>query len=539
MDNKIVDLMAKRVEKAVVYLRVSTEEQVENYSLDTQKDICHKEAEKRGYEVVEIFREEGRSAKTVNRPELIRMLEYCRKNKKIIDAVIVYRLDRISRQTSDYLSIRKKLSECEIRLISASEPTGNSPTERFVETMLAGFAQMDNDIRSERTRNGMKARFLCGLRNGPVPLGYVNQSGYGTKDPENWDLIKAAWERMGTGTTTLREMAEILNKQGVRERNHGKVSLISNQTMSRMFKNKFYAGFIVSAAYNEEVKGQHVPMITEELFYRVQSVVTGRNTSKAVQLAKKSPNNPNFPLRRIIKCGICGRSFTGGFSKGKYRRFGYYFCPKRCKKGRGSSVKMEDMDELMINFLKEISLRPKAIELLIAFIRRTYKGRAAILLKQREEAEVELKKLYELRQALIEKNLAGIYTDDVFKEQNRRLEEKIAFIKIAQSDSVLDKYSLERVANFIKSKFEDLAETYKESSLEQKRVLLCSIFPIGVPWAYPGYSNTKIHDCYSCCLPLNGKDATFGGPRRIRTDDILTASQTLYQLSYGPKLRDQ
>ena len=150
----------KELRKAVVYVRVSTEEQVENYSLDNQVGTCSREAERRGIEVIQIFREEGRSAKNiVGRPVLVEMLEFCRKNKKEIDTLIVYRLDRLSRSTADYLAIRKKLLEFEITLISTSEPTGDSPTEKFVETMLAGFAQMDNDVRGERSRNGLRARF--------------------------------------------------------------------------------------------------------------------------------------------------------------------------------------------------------------------------------------------------------------------------------------------------------------------------------------------------------------------------------------------
>src|SRR5579859_3035338 len=109
--------------RAIVYLRVSTEEQVENFSLDTQEEICRKEAEKRGYQIVEIFREEGRSAKNIiGRPVLINLLEYCRKNKNKIQAVFVYRLDRVSRQTADYLAIRKKLLENGVNILSATEP---------------------------------------------------------------------------------------------------------------------------------------------------------------------------------------------------------------------------------------------------------------------------------------------------------------------------------------------------------------------------------------------------------------------------------
>ena len=137
-------------QKAILYLRVSTEEQVDNFSLDTQEELCRKEAEKRGYQVTQVFREEGRSAKNISgRPILISLLEYCRKHKREVQALFVYRLDRVSRITADYLAIRKKLGEQDVTIVSATEPTGDSPTEKLVETILAGFAQLDNDIRSQ------------------------------------------------------------------------------------------------------------------------------------------------------------------------------------------------------------------------------------------------------------------------------------------------------------------------------------------------------------------------------------------------------
>lgn len=174
--------------KAVIYLRVSSEEQVENFSLDTQEQICRREASRRGFEVVEVFREEGRSAKTITgRPELMTLLDYCRRNRRIINAVFVYRIDRISRQTQDYLVIRKRLTDYGISLISANEPTGNSPTEKLLETIIASFAQHDNDVRSERTRNGLRARFLAGHCTGWVPIGYKMEHGYAVKDDDNFD----------------------------------------------------------------------------------------------------------------------------------------------------------------------------------------------------------------------------------------------------------------------------------------------------------------------------------------------------------------
>jgi DNA invertase Pin-like site-specific DNA recombinase len=496
MDQPIFGPKQQKPDRAVIYIRVSSEEQVENYSLGTQEDICIKEAARRKLTVDQTFREEGRSAKTIKgRPALIQLLEYCRKHKKEIDAVIVYRLDRISRQTSDYLVIRKKLAEYEIGLISATEPTGNSPTEKFVETMLAGFAQMDNDVRGERSKNGLRARFLSGLPTSFVPFGYLNQNGYVIKDPQSFEALKKSWDLMATGTKSLREVAEILTGQGLKVRYRtGREFKVKPQTVQRMFRNKFYTGKVVSKKYNQEVQGQHAPMVTDEQFYQVQGILDGRNNNIAKPLAKKNRDNPDFPLRRIVKCSGCGASLTAGWSKGKKQKFAYYSCQKWC--GRGHSVPMKEIEDATTKLLNDVSMTPKALELVGSYLRKTYFQRITTLQKRREQADDELQKLYETRQTLIEKNLSGIYSDDIFKEQNRLLEQKIATIQLTKNDDLITKYNIEDVTLFIQDKFSDLAKTYLNSDLQQKRMLLCSIFPSGLVWNYPGYLNTVINPCY-------------------------------------------
>ena len=87
------------MKRAVLYVRVSTADQVENFSLDTQLERVPPTASVRALEVDEIFREEGESAKTANRPSLKAMLDYCVKNKVKSDiaVVVVYKLDRFAR----------------------------------------------------------------------------------------------------------------------------------------------------------------------------------------------------------------------------------------------------------------------------------------------------------------------------------------------------------------------------------------------------------------------------------------------------------
>ncbi len=499
--------------RAILYLRVSTEEQVDNFSLGTQEEICKKEAFRRGYEVIQIFKEEGKSAKTIiGRPVLLEMLEFCRKNKKMLGALIVYRLDRLSRQTQDFLTIRKKLSECKIALLSASEPTGDTPTETLLETILAGFAQHDNDVRSERTRNGMRARFLSGLHTGVVPLGYLNQNGYAVKDPQTFDKIKAAWDLMLTGTKSLREIAVVMNEWGLGQSFKGIKYPFRGQTANRLFRNKFYMGILTSSTYPEEIQGQHTPMVTSDQFYRVQAILDGRNNSIGIPVVRHNKENAEFPLRRILKCSRCGMVLTGGWSKGRNCRYAYYVCRSRCG---APSVPVEDSKIFLLSFLKEINLTENGIKILIAFIRSNYMKRIVILQKKKVAADAELIKLYGMRQTLVEKNLSGTYSDEIFKEQNSLIEEKIKDLHVLKESSQLQKYTLEDTVAFINEKLADLSATYDDSLLEEKKALLGSIFPSGMAWNYPGISNRDIGAMYQSIRAFANGDVHVGDPMGI------------------------
>ncbi len=502
--------------KAIIYLRVSSEEQIDNFSLDTQEDICRKEALKRGYEVIEVFREEGKSAKSIlGRTVLLNLLEYCRKKSNKVQAVFVYRLDRISRQTADYLAIRKKLAENGANIISATEPTGDSPTEKLVETILAGFAQLDNDIRSERTKNGLRARFKAGLIGRKPPIGYISQSGYAVKDPETWDNIKKAWDLMATGTKSLAEMAKIMNEWGVRIVTKQQTYTLRPQTANRIFRQKFYMGIVTSDKYPEEVKGQHIPMITEQQYYKVQAILDGRNVNK-VALAKRNSENPEFPLRRLVKCSKCGMGLTAGWSKGRNAKYPYYRCGGRCV---ASSIKVDVLENTLIDLLKQITPTKKGLTLFIAFLYKTYNERLSRLQKINSEADDEITRLQTMRKLLVEKNITGVYSDEIFKEQNAIIEDKMIRAQVVKDDATIDKYNIDALTSFIKTLLADLGETYKRSNINQLRVLLGSIFPDGLAWNYEGTLNHRISPIYQAIRDSEKNTIPFGTAYGSRTRD--------------------
>lgn len=499
--------------KAVVYIRVSSEEQVENFSLKTQEEICRRDAKYKGYEIYRVFREEGRSAKTITgRPVLLEMIDYCRKNKKEVKGVFVYRLDRLSRQTSDYLALRKRFYEMGIALISASEPTGNSPTEKLLETVLASFAQHDNDVRSERTKNGMRARFLSGQITNHVPLGYITQAGHALKDPEKFDTVKKAWDLMATGTKSLKEMAKIMSSWGIK---------IRHQTAQRMFRSKFYMGLLTSDKYPEIVKGQHTPMVTEDQFYKVQAILDGRNRNNPL-MPKKSRDSSMFPLRRILRCSKCGTPFTGAWSKGRNNRYAYYFCRNRCVT---SSIPLDDINNGIGAFLKETSPSEAGLKLYVSRLRRAYHQKMLKLNKTKNEADEEISKLHAQRQLLVEKNLAGIYSDEVFKEQNARIENRITAAQVSKNDAMIDQYNIDDIEKFIFDKLSDLSKTFDsyiknrtQKGLSELRCLLGSIFLSGIIWGYPGCSNREISPIYQSIRDAENTQCTFGEPSILRLE---------------------
>src|SRR5262245_26637441 len=107
---------------AVVYLRVSDARQIENLSLQTQLRACEDYCRREGWEVLERFTEQGESAKTADRTELQRLLNYCRKNKGRVSFVVVFNITRFAREKFDHFALRALLKSLGISLRSATEP---------------------------------------------------------------------------------------------------------------------------------------------------------------------------------------------------------------------------------------------------------------------------------------------------------------------------------------------------------------------------------------------------------------------------------
>ena len=87
-------------------------------------------------------------------------------------------------------NIKYLLKKSNVKIVSTCEPTGDTAMDQFFEGIMAMHAELENNIKSERTRNGMYARFHSGLASANAPLGYIRSNGFVIKDPESFDLVK-------------------------------------------------------------------------------------------------------------------------------------------------------------------------------------------------------------------------------------------------------------------------------------------------------------------------------------------------------------
>ena len=228
---------------AVIYVRVSTKEQTENLSLPTQLRACDEYCRRQGYEILERFHEEGESAKTTDRSQLQNLLKYCRTRKGKVHFVVVYNLTRFAREKYDHFALRAHLKSLGISLRSATEPIDDTSTGKLMEGVLASFAQFDNDVRSDRTRAGMRAALELGRWTFPAPIGYLNAPKWSGKslvpDPERAPLIARAFEELATGRFTKQEVIARMTEAGLRTR---RGLVLSPQSFGQMVRNWIYVG---------------------------------------------------------------------------------------------------------------------------------------------------------------------------------------------------------------------------------------------------------------------------------------------------------
>ncbi len=521
--------------KGIIYVRVSSEEQVKGTSLENQDELCRAYCKSKGIEIVGIYREEGASAKTAQRAEFLRAIEFCRKNKGKVDAFVVYKVDRFARNTEDHFYVRKMLIEYGVTLHSVTEPIGNNPAEKFIETVLAGSAEFDNAVRTQRCVDGMAARLNKGISPFYPPIGYecqhARQKGEKKNTPDEPDkvffpIMQKGLKAFATGNYSQAEMKNIFDQLGLAKLRGIKTS---SQFVSKIFTKylKFYAGILVNPWTKEEVQGLHEPMITREELFKIQMVLSGKKLN-----VKHVRKNPLFPLRRTVFCGSCGRPLTGSCSTGHGGKYYYYHCYNKECPTYGKGFNKKDFEISFIKYLNSITPKEDFLTSFNGIVLNFWKEKERHFAKDVQNYQKQLAILEDKRKRIFEMREDGSYSPEEFKERKEEIENKIMAIKISLSETRIEQFDIEGTLSYANNFILNLGRLWFDLAKSQLRFQKM-VFPEGISYSKKdGFRTTSLGLIYE----LN---KTFGTQKSPNVDiELIDWKKIVLELKQWKELKE-
>lgn len=471
----------KTGKKAVIYCRVSTKEQAEDgNSLVTQERICMEYALRHEYNISAVYIEQGESAKTADRTELQNLLRFCADRKHHISAVIVYKLDRFSRNIDDYSQLRILLKKYGVEIKSTSEHFEDNPAGRFMENIIANVAQFDNDVRAERCVGGMKEAVKEGRYVWMAPLGYSNVK-VGDKStiaPNAWAKdIKTIFKKVSENRYSLED---IRKQVSIYNANKKAKKYISKSYFYKLIRNEVYAGWINK--FGERHKGNFEAIVSEDLFTVVQNVI---NNKKSHRIQRVS-DHPDFTLRRFIS-HTSGKALTGGWSKGSRQKYPYYKVH-----GTGINISKKILEEVFKGWLNQFQLGIERFDQVNQYLKNTIINKLTNTGLIKEKLQKDIDDLIEKQKIIIDKNIDGIISDEVCKERLLELNSNLASLKLQLADVSDTGINKQVFLDIVRKILLSPGDLWEEAEPEDKIRLQWFYFPNGIKVDQYGSRTPKI-----------------------------------------------
>lgn len=427
--------------KVYGYKRVSTEEQVDGMSLQTQELAIQAYAEQHNLEVVHIFHDDGISAKTAKRPQLQEMLAKLTAKDNEVRGVVVYNLSRISRDLESYSrDIGYHLSAKGVRLYSTVENIDDTPEGRLMRNIALSIHQYDNDTKSRTVKDNMKQVALEGWWQGNIPYGYSRvKVPIGVKDKDgktkerltlepdsNNDLsdkIRMMLERFSEGDLKQSELTDYAESIGLYS---PKGERFAPQSMNNILRNITYAGFVCNKMTDfEPVKAKHVGLISLETYLRNQAVLDGRKPDEAMPRFTAS-----YPLKHSLLCINCHKPLTGSAPTGGSGKSSPRYHCTRCA-GTGSKG-LDRTNELFEAFLNDVTPTDKMIKLFDVIVRRIAKDKLSNVNKAISDVRDDMTKIDTDMQKALQSMLDG----DISKQEKEDYQSSLRIKRLNLEDEL-------------------------------------------------------------------------------------------------------
>ncbi|BET31422.1 recombinase family protein [Wolbachia pipientis] len=338
--------MLKEV-RCAIYTRKSNEDGLEQKfnSLDAQRVACEKYIKsKEGWVVLaKRYDDGGFSGKNLERPAIKELFEDVKKGE--VDCVVVYTLDRLSRETKDSIEVTSFFRRHRVNFVAVTQIfDNNTPMGKFVQTVLSGAAQLEREMIVERVKNKIATSKEQGLwMGGTLPLGYDVKDKELIINEKEAKTVKHIFERY-VELKSMAELARELNSQGYRT----KSDIFKKATVRRIITNPIYMGKI--RHYEKEYEGKHEAIIEEEKWQKAQELIRNQPYRKA--------RYEEALLKGIIKCKSCDVNMTLTYSKKENKRYRYYVCNNHL---RGKGCESENRNVIAGEVEKEVMKRAEQL----------------------------------------------------------------------------------------------------------------------------------------------------------------------------------
>lgn len=474
-----------------IYIRVSTQEQVEGYSLSEQETRLKAYCTARGWVVGNVYSDAGFSGGNTNRPALQKLINDI-KDKKL-DTVIVYKLDRLSRSQKDTLTIIEDIFiKNDINFISISENFDTStPFGKAMIGILSVFAQLERDTIKERMKLGAIGRAKNGYFHGGgfVPIGYDYIDGELVKNDYEAIQVLEIYDLFlkGYPISRIRKIlaSKYTNKYG---------NWYSDSSVKSCLTTPIYYGKITYAG--EMYDGRHDPIVSKELFDKVQARLKELDSTKTERA--KTPFKPTQLLSGLVWCQNCGARYYTHHINGRkhlkdHKGWDYYSCYSRTKSNKrmvkdpnckSKNWRVDEVDKLVIAEVLKLQFDEEYLESIIN-TNKEEDNREEIITARIKEISNQLDKimdLYQLGSIPLEKIAERI---DKLTNERTALETDLENIKNGTEEN--KKIPLTEVNDILKN-----ATTILESNdLDAKRMLVHSLIDrielgddIKIYWAF-------------------------------------------------------
>ena len=479
---------APKPKRAVLYLRVSTEEQAdtdyntEGYSLPAQREACVRLSDQLGATVVGEYVDRGESAKSAKRPELQRMLKRLQEQADV-DYVIVHKVDRLARNRKDDVEIDLVIRSSGARLVSASENIDDTPHGKLIRNIMADFAQYYSDNLATEAKKGARQKAKFGGTPYKPPIGYLTareriegrEIRIVITDPDRAPLVRWAFTAYATGDYTLHELAEELEERGLRYEPSRKLPSrpMAKNAVNNMLRNRYYLGMV---SYEGVLyPGRHEPLVDEATFEAVQAIMAARTLS-----GEKPKKRPHYLKGRLF-CGYCGSRLGISFSRGhRGVVYPYFYCVGRQKRKNSCPQTFVPVGVIEAAAVEYWKLHVRLDERRSAEIRQVVSNR--LLAQQASSGKTiavqrkRIEKLEREQAKLTQAYLADALPLDALKAEQARVQRELGQAKALIGQYQQDYQALEAALDHALLLCRNGALAYEQAEPEVKRQLIQAAF---------------------------------------------------------------